>query len=185
MALLQHPSIPAQFPSKVTAPLQAGHKEQVEDYVSEIISCTGPFGRSRKTVHAAPAPKLLRMMQQFKSFQKLLAIPSLPGLTSSTSRPPTWLPSCPKLRISPNLPKAGSSAPPCTPTMALVSLAISTPTPVKLSTLTPSRSRAKVLHKFLRMTSSVVWFPRTISVAGIVFNSAGLLLVKLPLPPNW
>ena len=48
MALLQHPSIPAQFPSKVLAPLQAGHKEQVKDYVSEIISCTGPSWAVKK-----------------------------------------------------------------------------------------------------------------------------------------
>ena len=42
MALLQHALIPTQFPSRVIAPLQAGHKDQVKDYVTEIISCTGP-----------------------------------------------------------------------------------------------------------------------------------------------
>ena len=56
MALLQHPTIPTQFPSKVIAPLQAGHKEQVQDYVSEIISCTGPLGSQAKpsTQHRLP-----------------------------------------------------------------------------------------------------------------------------------
>ena len=71
-----------------------------------------PPERSRKTVHAAPAPKLLLMMQQFKSFRELLVIPSLPGLASLTSRLPTWLHFSQKLRISRNLQKAGSSAPP-------------------------------------------------------------------------
>ena len=64
MALLQHPSIPAQFPSKVTAPLQGGEKEEVKDYVSEIISCTDPsflvracnlsFTRSQELISSTP-----------------------------------------------------------------------------------------------------------------------------------
>ena len=48
LALLQHPSIPGQFPSKVFAPLQAGHLEPVKEYVSEIISCTGPSWAVKK-----------------------------------------------------------------------------------------------------------------------------------------
>ena len=48
LALLQHPSIPGQFPSKVFAPLQAGHQEPVKEYVSEIISCTGPSWAVKK-----------------------------------------------------------------------------------------------------------------------------------------
>ena len=38
-----------------------------------------PLGQSRKTAHAAPAPKL---MSRFKNFRELLAILSLPGWTS-------------------------------------------------------------------------------------------------------
>ena len=41
-----------------------------------------PLGQSRKTVHAALAPKLLRMTRQFKNFRELPGILSLPGWTS-------------------------------------------------------------------------------------------------------
>ena len=41
-----------------------------------------PLGQSRKTVHAAPAPKLLLTMRRFKNFRELLEILSLPGWTS-------------------------------------------------------------------------------------------------------
>ena len=101
-----------------------------------------PLGRSRKTVHAAPAPKTPPDAAIQELPRTTRVIPSLPELTSLTSRLPTWLHFSQKLRISRNLLKAGSSAPPCTPATAPASRAISTPTPVKLSTLTPSRSRA-------------------------------------------
>ena len=41
-ALLQHPLIPPQFPSRVIAPLLAGDVDTVTDYVTEILACTGP-----------------------------------------------------------------------------------------------------------------------------------------------
>ena len=41
-ALLQHPLIPPQFPSRVIAPLLAGNVDTVTDYVTEILACAGP-----------------------------------------------------------------------------------------------------------------------------------------------
>ena len=41
-ALLQHPLIPPQFPSRVIAPLLAGDVDTVTDYVTEILAVTGP-----------------------------------------------------------------------------------------------------------------------------------------------
>ena len=41
-ALLQHPLIPPQFPSRVIAPLLARDVDTVTDYVTEILACTGP-----------------------------------------------------------------------------------------------------------------------------------------------
>ena len=174
LALLQHPSIPGQFPSKVFATLQAGHQEPVKEYVSEIISCTGPSwavkkNRPRSTGSQTPPDDA--------------AIQELPRTTRDPL--PAWVPFSPKRRISRNLPKAGSSAPPCAPITAPASRAISTPIPAKLSTLTPSRSQAKALHRLLPMNSFAVWSPRTTSVAGIVSNWAGLLRAKPPPPPNW
>ena len=141
-----------------------------------------PLGQSRKTVHAALAPKLLRMTRQFKNFRELPGILCPPGWTSLTSRRPIWLPFSPKHRISLNLPKAGSNAAPIT---APASRAISTPIPAKLSTLTPSRSQAKALHRLLPMNLFAVWSPRTTFVAGIVSSWAGSLRAKPPPPPNW
>ena len=48
MALLQHALIPSQFPSRVAAPLQTGNRDQVKEYVTEILSCTGPSWAIKK-----------------------------------------------------------------------------------------------------------------------------------------
>ena len=47
-ALLQHPLIPSQFSSRVIAPLRDGDIDKVKDYVTEILSCTGPSWQIKK-----------------------------------------------------------------------------------------------------------------------------------------
>ena len=47
-ALLQHPLIPSQFPTRVIALLRDGDVDKVKDYVTEILSCTGPSWHIKK-----------------------------------------------------------------------------------------------------------------------------------------
>ena len=79
LALLQHPSIPGQFPSKVFAPYKRAIRSRLRNTSLRSSPALAPLGQSRNTVHAALAPKLLRMTRQSKNFRELPGILSLPG----------------------------------------------------------------------------------------------------------
>ena len=57
-------------------------RNQLRSMSLRSFPALAPLGQSRKTAHAAPAPKLLLMTRRFKNFRELLAILSLPGWTS-------------------------------------------------------------------------------------------------------
>ena len=86
-ALLQHPLIPPQFPSRVIAPLLAGDVDTVTDYVTEILACTGP---SWTVKNRRPRSSGSQSMHPFKSSRVPLWILSLPGLTISMLGSPNW-----------------------------------------------------------------------------------------------
>ena len=89
-ALLQHPLIPPQFPSKVIDPVLAGEVDTVTDYVTETSPSLVPHGLSKTDVPAVRAYNLPLTRRPFKSSRVPLWLPSLPGLTISMLGSPNW-----------------------------------------------------------------------------------------------
>ena len=107
-ALLQHPLIPPQFPSRVIAPLLAGDVDTVTNYVTEILACTGP---SWAVKNRRPRSSGSQSPPDDASIQELLHGKFFDNVGQSDhtqdsqyqgkhSRVPLWLLSLPGLTIS-------------------------------------------------------------------------------------
>ena len=85
-ALLQHPLIPPQFPSRVIAPLIAGTSTQLRTTSLKSSPALVPRGQSKTDVPAVRAHSLPLTTHPFKSSRAPLWILSLPGLDDLYAR---------------------------------------------------------------------------------------------------
>ena len=89
-ALLQHPLIPPQFPSRVIAPLLGGTSTQLRTTSLKSSPALVPRGPSKTGVPASRVLNLPLRMHPFESSLVPLWILSLPGLTIFLLGSPSW-----------------------------------------------------------------------------------------------